>query len=170
MNQAHLHLLFNHFPVVGTILCLLLLLAAILRKSGELKRISLAALVLIALLAIPAYLTGEPAEDVVENLPGVSKALIEPHEEAALAAIISTSVTGLFALFGLFWVRGKKSFPSWIMTAALLLTAVSVGLMAQTANLGGKIHHPEISGVSTTAPAEGGVENKDKDKKKHDDD
>ncbi len=170
MNQAHLHLLLNHFPVIGTILCLLLLLAAILRKSHELKRISLAALVLIALLAIPAYLTGEPAEDIVENIPGVSKALIEPHEEAALAAIISMSVTGIFALFGLIWVRGKKSFPSWIMTAALLLTAVSVGLMAQTANLGGKIHHPEISGVSTTAPAEGGGENKSENKKKHDDD
>jgi hypothetical protein len=32
---------------------------------------------------IPAYLTGEPTEELVENLTGVSKSSIEQHEEAA---------------------------------------------------------------------------------------
>jgi hypothetical protein len=48
-----------------------------------LKRISLGIFIIVALLAIPAYLTGEPTEELVENLPGVSKSSIEQHEEAA---------------------------------------------------------------------------------------
>jgi hypothetical protein len=36
--------------------------------------------VLTALLALPVYFTGEPAEKVVERLPGVTEPLIEEHE------------------------------------------------------------------------------------------
>ena len=83
MNPAHLHLMLNHIPVLGMAFGLALVSLALLRKSEELKRISLGFLIVIALLAIPAYLTGEPAEELVENLPGVSKSSIEQHEEAA---------------------------------------------------------------------------------------
>jgi hypothetical protein len=65
----------NHIPVLGIAFGLALVSLALLRKSEELKRISLGFLIVIALLASPAYLTGEPAEELVENLPGVSKIL-----------------------------------------------------------------------------------------------
>ncbi len=168
MNQAHLHLLLNHFPVIGAILCLLLLLFALIRKSDELKRASLGGLVLISLLTIPAFLTGEPAEELVENLPGVSHALIEAHEEAALVAFIALGLTGALALVGLIWFRRRTVLPIWLMTVALLLTSASVGLMARTANLGGEIRHTEIRAASgSTLPAgdSGGQQ-----EKKHDDD
>lgn len=148
MNQAHLHLMLNHFPVIGAILCLLLLLFALMRKSDELKRASLGGLVIISLLTIPAFLTGEPAEELVENLPGVSHALIESHEEAALVAFIALGLTGALALVGLIWSRRRTTLPTWLMTAALLLTSVSLGLMARTANLGGEIRHTEIRAAS----------------------
>ena len=73
MNPAHWHLTLNHIPVLGMAFGLPLVSLALLRKSEELKRISLGFLIVIALLAIPVYLTGEPAEELVENLPGVSK-------------------------------------------------------------------------------------------------
>ena len=41
MNWAHVHLMLSHLPVVGTIFGVLLLLLALLRKSEELKRVSL---------------------------------------------------------------------------------------------------------------------------------
>lgn len=167
MNQAHLHLLFNHFPVIGTILCLLLLLFALLRKSDELKRASLGGLVLISLLTIPAYLTGEPTEELVENLPGVSHALIEAHEEAALVAFIALGLTGALALVGLIWFRNRTTLPTWLIAAALLLTSISVGLMARTGNLGGEIRHTEIrAGAAANTPGGGTDEKKDN---KHED-
>ena len=55
MNPAHLHLMLNHIPVLGTAFCMALGWALI-QKSEELKRVSLGAFVIVALLAIPAYL------------------------------------------------------------------------------------------------------------------
>ena len=46
-----------------------------------------------ALPAGPAYLTGEPVEDVVKPPPCVAEAVIEQHEEAATAAF-----TGVIAI------------------------------------------------------------------------
>ena len=63
----------NHVPVIGTAFGLAMVGWALLRRSEELKKISLGVFVIVALLGIPAYLTGEPAEELVENLPGVSK-------------------------------------------------------------------------------------------------
>jgi hypothetical protein len=137
------------------------------RKSEELKRITLGGLVFISLLTIPAYLTGEPAESLVEHLPGVSEALIEQHEEAALFAFIALGITGAFALLTMIWFRRRSILPVGAVAAALLLTSVSVGLMARTANLGGEIRHTEIRAASNSAPsaAEAGSQ---KDKKHED--
>ncbi|MBS1788392.1 MAG: hypothetical protein JST85_11760 [Acidobacteria bacterium] len=156
MNGAHWHLLLNHLPVLGTVFGILLLLFAWLKKSEEIKRVSLGVFVLSALCAVPAYLTGEPAEGVVEHLPGVSEALIEPHEEAALVALSAAIATGIVAMAGLFLFRKTKSLPMWLMLATLFLALATGGLMFRTANFGGEIRHTEIrSGANATVPASG---------------
>jgi hypothetical protein len=81
---------------------------ALLRKSEELKKKSLGFFIIIALLAIPAYLTGEPAEELVGNLPGVSKASIEQHEEAAQVAFAGVLIVGAAALGGLIFSGAAK--------------------------------------------------------------
>jgi uncharacterized membrane protein len=144
MNGAHLHLLLNHLPVIGTIFGLLLLLFALLRKSEEGKRIALGFFVFAALAAVPTYLTGEPAEEVAERLPGVTHALIEGHEEAALFALIASGLTGLISLIGLFLSRRTAKLPQWLVIAPLALALVTSGLLGWTANLGGQIRHTEI--------------------------
>jgi uncharacterized membrane protein len=159
MNWAHIHLLLNHLPVVGTILGVLLLLFALLRKSEELKRVSLGVFVFTALLALPAYFTGEPAEEVVEHLPGVAKSLIEKHENAALFALLMDGGAGVVALAGLILFRRAERLPGWIVAAALVLSPATSGLMVWTANLGGRIHHTEIR-ADFKAPAETETEGK----------
>ena len=104
----------NHIPVLGIAFGLALVSLALLRKSEELKRISLGFLIVIALLAIPAYLTGEPAEELVENLPGVSKSSIEQHEEAAQVAFAGVLIVGAAALGGLIFFRRRKLVPNWL--------------------------------------------------------
>lgn len=144
MNQAHLHLLLNHLPLLGTAFGVLLLLFALWRKSAELQRVSLGVFVLAALSAIPTYLTGEPAESVVEHLPGVAEAFIEQHESASLIALVAAMVTGVASLAGLLLTRRAAKLPAWATIAPLVLALATGGLMARTANLGGQIRHTEI--------------------------
>ncbi len=144
MNAAHLHLMLNHIPVLGTAFGLLLLAYAVTRKSDELRKVSLAVLVLVTLLAVPAYLTGEPAEDLVARLPDVPKEILEQHEEVAQIAFTGMVLVGVAALAGLVVFRRGKLVPAWfsftLLAAALLVTV----LMGWTANLGGQIRHAEI--------------------------
>ncbi|HSH17445.1 MAG TPA: hypothetical protein VLD18_15505 [Verrucomicrobiae bacterium] len=144
MNTAHLHLVFNHFPVIGTLFGLALLAWGHWRKSEELKRVSLGALVIVTLLSIPAYLTGEPAEDAVENLPGVTHHVIEEHEEAAQVAFTAQILLGAGALAGLLVFRRQRTVPAWFGGSATLLALIVFLLMARTANLGGEVRHTEI--------------------------
>ena len=76
-NGAQLHLLLNHVPVFGTAFGLLLRLAALAMKNDGWRSAAMVVLLASALGTIPAYLTGEPAEDVIENLQGIEKEAIE---------------------------------------------------------------------------------------------
>ena len=48
MNDAHLHLIFNHLPIVIPIVGLLVLLAGFVLKSDVVKRVALGIFVLMA--------------------------------------------------------------------------------------------------------------------------
>lgn len=156
MNGAHLHLVLNHLPVLGVGFGLLLFLAARLRRSTDLTRAALVVFVLAAGAAGIAYLTGEPAEEAVEEIVGVSEAAIEGHEEAATVALALTGLLGLGALVGLVGFRRQALPPGWFTTAVLAGALVAGGAMAYTANLGGQIRHPEIAGAVAMGGGEAG--------------
>ncbi|MEO6906615.1 MAG: hypothetical protein ABI210_01875 [Abditibacteriaceae bacterium] len=94
MNNAHLHLLLNHFPVLGVWFALAAMAVAFALRNVVMMRSSWVLLVLCALMTIPVYLTGEPAEDMVERLPGVSKPILEQHEDVAKPAMIGMLILG----------------------------------------------------------------------------
>lgn len=144
MNYAYLHLVLVHIPAIGIVFGLLLLLVAVAKKSEELKRVTLGAFVIIALVTIPVYLTGEPAEELVERLPGVSESIIDDHEDSGLVSLAAAELTGLMALGGLFLFRRSRAIPGWFITAMLILSVGSTGSMMRTAHLGGEIRHTEI--------------------------
>jgi uncharacterized membrane protein len=147
MNSAHLHLLFNHAPILGSAFGLLLLVWGMLRRSDSVSRVGLATLVLSALIAIPAYLTGGPAEHLVEDLPGISEASIHTHEQAALIASYALWALGAACAWVLWrYRRTGVSVPSRYTRFALVGAVVVAGLMSWTSLLGGVIRHTEIRG------------------------
>jgi len=83
MNPAHLHLIFNHVPIVGSFFALVLLGVGLLRRNETLTRAGLVAVLAAAIMCIPAQLTGEGAEEVIEDRLNISHHLIHEHEEAA---------------------------------------------------------------------------------------
>ncbi|MBX3032959.1 MAG: hypothetical protein KF865_03475 [Bdellovibrionaceae bacterium] len=143
MNLAHVHLILNHVPLMTMPVALIFLLYGLWKPNTDMKRFALFILVLTAASALPVYFTGEPAEKIVKHWPGVAKALIEDHEEAAEISLIITMLAGALSALALFAERrpcSKKLIP--LVTVACL---AAVGSLAYTANLGGKIRHPEIS-------------------------
>ena len=144
MNWAHMHLLINHIPVLGMVFGTLLLVYGLVKKNEEIKRVSLGIFVIVAVATLPVYLTGEPAEEIVEHLPGVEEPIIEEHEETALIAFIAVGILGIFALGALWRYRHADAIPKRLIIAGLITSIVVCGLMAWTADLGGKIRHSEI--------------------------
>jgi len=154
MNPAQIHLATTHAPVLGTVFALGLLLLAILRKSEELKRVALLGFVVAALLALPAYLTGAPASEVLrEFTPGMTMDASDQHAESAILAFVSSLMLGVVALAGLIHFRKGRKLPASFLGFVLLLAMVDCGLLGWTANLGGRIRHLEIGSQSSTAPA-----------------
>ena len=144
MTAAHLHLLLNHVPVLGTAFCFAVLLYGVVRRSADALRVALVGLVLVALATIPTYLSGQEAEHQVEGQPGVTHDAIEEHEEAALFALIGAEVLGVGAAAALYLGRGNRVAPRGLLMALLALCALGFTVMARVANLGGQVHHPEI--------------------------
>ena len=152
MSMVHLHLLLNHVPVIGTIIGLCLLAYAALRKEEALARASLGMFALLALVAVATFLTGEPAEEAVEGLAGVSESAIERHEEAALLSTVALGVLGALSAGALLRFR-RRRLPRVAAVAFLLAGLVPAGAMAWTATLGGEIRHTEIR-TGAAAPGE----------------
>jgi uncharacterized membrane protein len=146
MNWAHLHLLSNHIPVLGTVFGLLLLTWGMVRRNESIQRAALATFLVAALVAIPVFFTGEPAEDAVEHLAGTAEAAIETHEDAALLSLISVELLGVIAVLS--FIRRRANPSRFVTRSALVLSIVTAGLMARTANLGGKIRHAELRGAT----------------------
>jgi len=159
MDLVHLHLLLNHFPVIGTVFGVLVLAAAVFRRNDEWLKVGLALFVVSAAAAVVVYLTGEPAEHAVEGLAGISDAVIERHEEAALVSMVALGVFGVAALATLVSTRATRA-PRWLGPVALALSLLPAALMGWTANLGGQIRHSEIRSAAaapSASPLAGGV-------------
>ena len=71
-NGAQLHLIVNHLPIIGFVLFIPVILLAAFTRRSDYKRLALLAATFIGLLALPAFWTGEPAEDTLERQAGVS--------------------------------------------------------------------------------------------------
>ncbi len=167
MNPAHLHLILNHIPVVGLGAALLLLLYAMARKNDELKRVTLAAFVLLALVAIAVYLTGKAAEDSVEHLPGVSEAFIDRHQDAATVSLVAIELLGAVSLAGLIFSRRSNSLLRWFAVISLVISLATAGLITWTANLGGQISHTEIRAGASASTQDNGDAEGDRERKEN---
>jgi uncharacterized membrane protein len=145
INAAHLHLVMNHFPIIGSAIAIFVLIIGLIKKSDDVKKVSALILILTALVTIPVYLTGKKAEAKVEgNYEDVDEDYIDAHEDFALYSFIAMDIAGAIALAALFLYKKPKALPNSFAFFLLAVLIVVNSMMVYTANLGGKIHHPEI--------------------------
>lgn len=153
MNAAHFHLLTTHAPVMGTLFGLCLMLLALRQKSEELKRVALLGFVVAALLALPAYLSGPSASDLLRrSMPGMTMDAGDQHAEIAILALAGSLGLGGVSLAGLIRFRNGRKLPASYLVLVLLLAVVACGLLSWAANLGGKIRHLEIRSQTLVMP------------------
>jgi hypothetical protein len=127
----------------------MLLVIAMLMKNPDIRRIAIGCLAVIALTALPAYLTGKAAEESVEHLPWSYEPLIEQHERWAFISLISIGIVGIIALIGFLLSHKSERLPAWFLWCLLIIILANAGLIFRTANLGGQIRHTEIRSVSS---------------------
>ena len=129
-----------------------LLATALVRRESLIARVALWTSAAIGIVAIAVYFTGEPAEEAVEHLPGISESVIEQHEELALVATTMIAAFGALALGALMMFRGR-GLPRWVIVSSFVGMLAVAGVMGWTANLGGQIRHTEIAGGGRGAEA-----------------
>ena len=115
MNSAHWHLLLNHLPLTGTIFSTLLLATGMIFKNQGLKQSGLALFILTALCAIPVFLTGEGAEDILESIGQKNEHFIHEHEEIASITFWISQAIAIFSIVILLFLRNKKNKESICM-------------------------------------------------------
>lgn len=144
MNDAHFHLVVNHFPIVGVVIGFLVLLSGLILKKNQVKATALFIFIFSVLAAIAAFYTGEGAEEMVENMANVSETLIHQHEEQAEVFYVMMLILGGISFVTLFLELKKFAFAKFGFTAVLLLSIACIVMAKFVGTSGGEIMHSEI--------------------------
>jgi uncharacterized membrane protein len=158
MNGAHWHLVVNHLPIIFPMVGAIVMIVGLVSKSEAVKRTSLMIFVLGSLASVAAMSSGEGAEEVVENIAGVTENYIKTHEEAAETFALLSYVLGGISLVGLWASFKQKTFSSILTLSTLTLSFVVLFFAKQTGTTGGEIRHTEIrtgTALPTNANEEG---------------
>lgn len=159
MNQAHFHLMVNHLPIILPIAGVIVLVGGMFVRSEVVKRMAYLLFTIGAVATFSAMASGEGAEEVAENLAGVTENYIHEHEEKAEVFALVSYILGALSLVGL-WASWKvKGFAKLLSFVILALSLVVLFLGKQTGTSGGEIRHTEIrsgEAVPTGAQEEDG--------------
>jgi hypothetical protein len=160
VSAAHLHLVMNHVPTVGSVVALGLLLLSFVRRDEHLRHVALEVLFVIALVTLPVYVTGLAGQYELRDRPDVSLDAIRSHHDAALIGFTVMELAG-FAAWVALW-QSRRRGPSTalgagrpargLVSAVTVLLVVALAIMGRAANIGGEIRHPEILAGGAAAP------------------
>jgi len=151
ITAPHLHALVIHFPIALLIAGFLSELIALFSKNPFFKNASFYLLILGALGAIVAYISGSYAGDGMTN--GILQEPMELHEDAALVTLWLAIITAL-GRATMFYFDYKKPWAQWL---SFLLFAVLVGYVARTGYLGGQLVFKHGAGIELALPDFGEV-------------
>lgn len=145
MDQTHIHLLITHLPIFGSLLGTLVLGYGIWKKSKTTNTAAHYLLIISAVGAGIAYITGEAAEETVENIQGISENIIEQHADFAVYALVALIMVGVASLLTIYLEFIKNALAKSLTMVTLFLALISFALVSRTGYLGGQIRHTEIS-------------------------
>jgi hypothetical protein len=146
LNQPeYLHVVLNHLPLIGLLVAMLALLAALVTRNRTAILIGLALVGLLALSAWPVAESGEDGYDRVLAMSDEAGGKFLAHHRAladrwVFLYYVTAGIAGLG--FGLAWKWPRTLVPSSIL--ALLLAAASLAAGIVIAKAGGPVRHREF--------------------------
>lgn len=144
MNDAHVHLIVNHFPITGLIFGFGILIAGLVLKNNSIKNTAFALFIVSALFAVFSMATGEGAEELVEDLPNIGHHIIHEHEEIAEKLALLLYALGLLSIYGFYLNIKNHSRAQLVSVIILFISAIGIVLALKTGTSGGEIRHIEI--------------------------
>lgn len=144
MNEAHLHMVVNHFPIIGTILGLGIMIVGYFQRNNSVKNTAYVLFIIAAVFAAVSMATGEGAEEMVEDMPNIGHKIIHEHEEMAEKLALVLYLLGVVSIAGLYTNIKKTSQAKLVSIIAIIIAAVAVFFAQQTGTTGGEIRHTEI--------------------------
>jgi len=138
MDADKLHILLNHYPMIGTLIGVPLLMIGLWRKSDQVKRFSLWIFLVVALLTFAVYASGEITGSGAMNVPVIGE-LVKQHKENAIIAFAVIEATGLAALIGLVLWHRRPQAARLVVLIVLVLSLVSAVIVTRTTLKGRQI-------------------------------
>lgn len=143
MNDAHLHMVFNHFPIIGLFFGIGILAFGIFKKHTILVNTAYVMFIFCMIMAKATMMTGEGAEEIVEEI-GISHDIIHNHEEVAETFMKVLYVLGILSILGLY-ANFKKHAKASIVSYVVLVLAIGAAVLSKSVGTsGGEIRHTEI--------------------------
>ncbi len=149
MNWAYLHVIMNHFPIVGVIIGTLILIAGMAFKNEGVKISGLGTIVFAALMGIVVDLTGDPAKEAVKGMPDIVGSLVSKHEDIASIALFLLIPAGLMAALTLYSIWKKEKSVRLLLIITLVISLISCAAMGYVGRTGGQIRHTEFRNDAT---------------------
>lgn len=146
ITAPHLHAMVIHFPIALLLVGFLSEIIALISSKQFFKNASLYLLILGALGAIVAFISGDSAGGGMTD--GLLQKPLGMHEEAALVTLWLAIITAL-AKTALYYFNYQKSWAYW---TSFLLYALLIGSVARTAFLGGELVFKHGAGIELVLP------------------
>ena len=153
MNDAHLHMVLNHFPIIGSIFGLVILIVGIILKNNSVINTAYILFIVSAIFAAFSMGTGDGAEEMVEDMPNIGKQIIHEHEEIAEKFALVLYLLAAVSIAGLIMNIKNYSKAKFVSYTAVVVAIIGVVLSTQVGTSGGEIRHTEIRDDSVNAKA-----------------
>jgi uncharacterized membrane protein len=136
VSWEYVHLVTHAFPIVLSVTGAGVGLIGWALRRESLERWGLVAILLAGVGAIPAYVSGISAADVVADRTFVTPGIVQTHRTWATWALILLVTAGIFAVFSLFQPKDAR-----LRRFVLFIGLAAATLVGFTAYRGGRIVH-----------------------------
>jgi uncharacterized membrane protein len=145
-TAPHIHAMVIHFPIALILVGFLSEIIALIIKKPFFIEAAFYLLLLGALGAIVAYISGSYAGDGMTD--GILQKPMELHEEAATITLWLAIITALYRV-ALYYFKYYKTWTKWV---GLLLFVALVGFVGRTGYLGGQLVFQHGAGIELALP------------------
>ena len=146
ITATHLHAMIIHFPIALLLAGFLSEIIALFVKQDFFHKAAFYLLLLGALGAIDAYISGTYAGSGIEE--GPLKGPMELHQNAATITLWLAITLAVFQAL-VYYFKYNRRWVKWVM---VILFAVLAGSVARTGNLGGELVYNHGAGVQLQLP------------------